>query len=83
MLKGVPKKYCKRSFGLLEKIVGVNNTQNNSKTKNDTVGNYWFGSNLDRKFDVRKQIYWAMRKSGRGFDLEFMKKSKSKKQNLI
>ena len=52
------------------------------KTENDTVWRYQFGSNLDSKFCVRKQIFWAMGESGRSFRLEFMKKSKFEKKLL-
>ena len=51
-------------------------TQN---TKNDIIGRHRFGWNLDSKFYVRKQIFWAMGESGRGFGLEVMKKSKLEK----
>ena len=40
---------------------------------------YRFGSNLDSKFYVRKQIFWAIGEFGRGFALEFMRKSNKKK----
>ena len=50
------------------------------KTENDTLGRYRFRWNCDSKFDVRRQIFWAMGESGCGFGLEVMRKSKWKKK---
>ena len=49
------------------------------KTENDTVRRYRFGWNFDSKFYVRKQFFWAMGESGRGFGLKVMRESKFKK----
>ena len=50
------------------------------KTENVTVGRYWFGWNFFSKLYVRKQFFWAIGESGRGFGLEVIRQSKLKKK---
>ena len=50
------------------------------KTENDTVRRYRYGWNFDCKFYVRKNFFWAMGESERGFGSEVMRKSKLKKK---
>ena len=49
------------------------------KIENDTDERYRLGWNFDSKFYVTKKTFLAMGKSGRGFGLEVMRKSKLKK----
>ena len=73
------KKSIREVFDFLKKLLGSISPKITQKTENDTVGRYRFRYNLDSKFDVKKQIFWAMGKTGRGFGLEFVRKSNVKK----
>ena len=79
MSKGVPKKYRTQNYRFSKKFFRSISPKVTQKTENDTVGRYRFFWNLDSKFYVRKQIFWAMGEGGRGFGLDFMRKSKLKK----
>ena len=81
MLYSVSKKYRTRSFRFFEKFFVVNITQKNSNNwKWHCFGHYRFVENFDSKVYVRKQIFWTMDQSERGFGFEFMKKLKLKKK---
>ena len=64
----------------LKNVLGSISPKITQKTENDAVKRYRFGWNFDSKFYVRKQIFWAIGESGRGFGLKIMRKSNLKKK---